>query len=420
MSNVSLRAAVRHIRNLAADQHAQCLSDRDLLAAFVAWNDQGAFTQILKRHGPMVLSVCRRLLHQEQDAEDAFQAAFLVLARKAAGIRKRESLGSWLHGVAYHMASDIRKTSARRRQHENTPTPSRCVPDPAWAVAWEEVQAILDGEIERLPPRYREPFVLCCLENKSCAEAARLLGQKEGTISSRLTRAREKLRERLTRRGVSLTGVLGTAAVAGNTAWSAVPAALVASTAQAATHLAATPATLATLVSPRVLLLLKGATRPVLVAPLKTATMVLAVTGLLTAGLGFPGLPRDSVAGRAGGVRALIADKHVTQAEEVSGDETTAFSRPTNAHALTGRQEPAVPPPSDSDLDRHMDELRGQAAALNAELKQAMVAGYGDPTEGLVLESRQRLASLERELAAPIRRTNPGGSSLLLSKGDSP
>src|SRR5262249_51204692 len=161
--------------------------------------------------GPMVLRVCRRVLGHEQDAEDAFQATFLVLARQAASIRKRKSLASWLHGVAYCMANNARRAAARRRKHERQAIPAQPT-DPALTVAWQELQTLLDEEVERLPENLRGPFILCCLENRKASEVARQLGLEEGTIWKRLSRARKLLRERLARRGLCLAAVLTAAA----------------------------------------------------------------------------------------------------------------------------------------------------------------------------------------------------------------
>jgi RNA polymerase sigma factor (sigma-70 family) len=299
MANVKLRSAVRHLRRLVAQPRDRDRTDGELLRAFVSSNDQPSFAQVVKRHGPMVLSVCRRVLHQEQDAEDAFQATFLLLARKASAIRKQESLGSWLHGVAYHMATDARKAAARRRRRETEATSSRQASDPARAAAWREVQAILDEEVARLPAVYREPFVLCCLEGRSCAEAAERLGHKEGTVWSRVARARQRLQQRLARRGVCLTTALGAAAVAGNTALSAVPPALLGGTIEAAARLATDPGLLGALVSPRVAALLKAGARATLLGRVKALTPLLLIVGL-AAGLGFaaarPGAPEPPAA----------------------------------------------------------------------------------------------------------------------------
>ncbi|HLJ93822.1 MAG TPA: RNA polymerase sigma factor, partial [Gemmataceae bacterium] len=185
MAKGQLDAVLGHIRRLAAVNKASDLTDCQLLAEFSTHQDQTAFTALVRRHGPMVLGICRHVLHHLQDAEDAFQATFLVLARNAGSIRKPEALASWLHGVAYRTAMNARKAAIRRRTHEGKAKtlPS---PNPPWDIAWKEVQSILDEEIERLPEKYRAPFVLCFWEGQSRAAAARQLGLKEGTVWSRL------------------------------------------------------------------------------------------------------------------------------------------------------------------------------------------------------------------------------------------
>jgi RNA polymerase sigma factor (sigma-70 family) len=288
MAKGQFQSVVREIRQLATVHNTADQSDGDLLRAFLSDNDQPAFSALVGRHAAMVLSVCRRVLHHTQDSEDAFQATFLLLARQAASIRKTASLAAWLHGVAYRMATNARRAASRRRNRENQ-SPSAPAANPAWSAAWREVQAVLDEEIERLPEIYRQPFVLCCLENRSGAEVAQQLGQKEGTVHSRVARARKKLQERLAKRGVSLAAVLGAAALSGNTALSAAPAALIASTVQAATHLAAAPA-------PGVAALLEGA-NPALALP-KVKTAVLLLLSTLAVGVAGAVMPaqREAVA----------------------------------------------------------------------------------------------------------------------------
>jgi RNA polymerase sigma factor (sigma-70 family) len=204
---------LRHLRRLVAGPDVPEPTDRELLHAFCTANDQAAFTVLVRRHGPLVWGVCRHALGHVQDAEDAFQATFLVLARKAASIRKGEALVSWLHGVAWRTAMSAKRNAARRRTHEARAQDGRQVANPSWELAWREVQAVLDEEIQRLPEKYRAPFLLCCLENRSGEEAARLLGLKAGTVWSRLTRARRQLQQRLRRRGVALPAALAAVAL---------------------------------------------------------------------------------------------------------------------------------------------------------------------------------------------------------------
>jgi RNA polymerase sigma factor (sigma-70 family) len=243
MATAPLSAAVSQLRKALAAQNGRDLTDGQLLSAFLAGNDQAAFAVLVQRHGPLVMRVCRHLLPAREDAEDAFQATFLVLARKARSIRKKASLSGWLHGVARRIALTARRAAGRRRAHEGKIQPDARPHDSSWEPAWREVQAILDEEVERLADKYRLPFVLCCLEGRSRAEAARHLGWKDGTLSSRLDRARKLLQERLAKRGVTLSAVLAAAALAPDIVTAAVPGALLDATltlaaAHSATHVA--------------------------------------------------------------------------------------------------------------------------------------------------------------------------------------
>jgi RNA polymerase sigma factor (sigma-70 family) len=285
MVTAQLGAVLRHIRRLATDPTDSEQTDGALLRAFLGANDQTAFEALLRRHGPMVLRVCRRTLGNSHDAEDALQATFLVLARQARSIRKKESLGSWLHGVAYRMATHAKRGAARRHKHESRATPT-APPDPALTAAWKELQALLDEEIDRLPETLRAAFILCCLANQSHAEAARQLGVKEATVGMRLSRARKLLRERLNRRGVSLTAVLGAVALGTNAARAAVPASLVIPTAKAATFHAAGQAAAAGLVSTHVAALTEGMLKAMFTTKLKLTVIVLLVLGLIGTGTG--------------------------------------------------------------------------------------------------------------------------------------
>src|SRR5262249_38074396 len=175
---------------------------------FLATHDEAAFQAILRRHGPMVFRVCRRVLPQEQDAEDAFQATFLVLARQARTIRKQGSLASWLHGVAYRAALKVRARAARRREcalQAEGLDPRTALPDD---VSFKEMRSLLDEELARLPAKLRAPLVLCYLEGLTQDEAAQQLGWTRITFRRNLERGRELLGSRLVRRGVTLSGVL--------------------------------------------------------------------------------------------------------------------------------------------------------------------------------------------------------------------
>src|SRR5437764_1445217 len=195
-----LTTAARHLR--AAALRPDEPPDGELLAAFATARDEAAFAALLARHGPMVLGVCRRLLGNAADADDAFQAAFLALALRAGGLGGLRSVSGWLYGVAVRVAMKARTRDARRRARERKAALMRPT-DATDPGDWEDLRPVLDEELDRLGARYRDPVVLCCLEGRSREEAARLLGWPEGTVSGRLARAKELLRERLSRRGVA-------------------------------------------------------------------------------------------------------------------------------------------------------------------------------------------------------------------------
>jgi len=203
---------VRPFLQLLEVQALRGAADRDLLSR-VADDDEAAFRVVAERHGPMVFGVCARVLGNRHDAEDALQATFLVLARRAAAVRKSESLASWLHGVARRVALRLRRATRRRAAREQ----AAAVPDahaPADALAWAEVRAGLDEELARLPAAYRDVLVLCYLEGLSRDEAAQRLGLDPGAVKGRLERGRRLLGERLVKRGIGLSAGLAALAVA--------------------------------------------------------------------------------------------------------------------------------------------------------------------------------------------------------------
>jgi RNA polymerase sigma factor (sigma-70 family) len=283
MSRSAVLTSVRRLRNLLAAQHDHEQSDEQLLAAFAERRDDLAFAGLVRRHGPMVLNTCRRVLGHEQDAEDAFQATFLVLARRAAALRHKSALAGFLHGTACHLASKIKRAAGRRRKHEGSLGALTQPRSPDDELLWREVRTLLDEEIARLPEKQRTAFVLCCLENLSQTEAARRLGRNERTLSSQLTAARKRLSQRLARRGVELTAVLAATAVATSPA-SAVPSALMATTIKAALATAA-GAELASVVSASVAELAQGATAAMLGKAKMAAVLLLAVTTLAGASM---------------------------------------------------------------------------------------------------------------------------------------
>ncbi len=263
MPREALPRLIRSLHGLAGPGAAG-VTDAELLDRFVASRDEAAFELLLWRHGPMVLGVCRRVLRNTADAEDAFQATFLALARKAASIGRREAVGSWLAQVAYRVALQVREEVARRAAQE--------LPDVAVQVrGWDDLGEVLDEEINRLPARLRAAFVLCCLEGKSGEEAARELGCAPGTVSSRLTRARERLRRALVRRGVAPEGAASAGLVA------AVPEALVCRTLGGVAGAAGA-------VSARVAGYTEGVLRAMLLTRLKVVCACMLLAGLVALG----------------------------------------------------------------------------------------------------------------------------------------
>jgi RNA polymerase sigma-70 factor (ECF subfamily) len=206
MERGSTGIALREIQTLYSLGTLGGLPDSRLLELFLArgGSDTGdAIAELVRRHGPMVMGVCRRALPGSHDAEDAFQATFLILARRAASIGRREQLASWLHGVAIRTASESRRRAGRRRARERRmmDAPKGEPSDPHDRI---ELMARLDEELNRLPRRYRDALVACELECRSRREAAQQLGLPEGTLSTHLTRGRKLLHDRLVRRGVSM------------------------------------------------------------------------------------------------------------------------------------------------------------------------------------------------------------------------
>jgi RNA polymerase sigma factor (sigma-70 family) len=275
---------LRFIHTLAVGEHTARLADCQLLQRFLTSRDQVAFAAIVRRHGPMVLRVCRRMLHREHDAEDAFQATFLVLSRRAASVRNHESLASWLYGVAHHVATNLRRTLARRLAHERRAgvTP---IPEPLATLAAWEAQEILYDEIARLPERYRAPLVLCCLEGQTRDEAAGQLGWPLSRLKHRLEQAREKLRKRLAARGLTVPVALAASVVCEQVVSAAIPAALLDSTVKASTIVTAGGGAVP-VVSAKAAALAEGVLQTMFLSKLKITTVLFLAVAVLIGGAG--------------------------------------------------------------------------------------------------------------------------------------
>jgi RNA polymerase sigma factor (sigma-70 family) len=345
--NGRIGTVLRHVRKLAAARHAESTLDRGLLDRFVADRDEAAFEALVRRYGPMVLGVCRRVLRHPEDTEDAFQAAFLVLARRAATVRKSDSLGSWLHGVAYRVATNLRRDLARRRAREAV------VADPPESaadaeVSWQDVRVALDEELARLPERFQAPLVLCYLEGKTRDEAARELGWSVGTLRGRLERGRDLLRSRLTRRGLALSAALLGAALT-HDASAALPATLIGAAVTSAAG--AAPAHVAALAG--------GVLRSMFVAKVKTvAWLLLAVMAMGTAGVAL--------------YRAATARPAAVEARAEAPVGETPVPKPETEAA------PLAPAPAADDFGGEVKGLRAKVTLAKAKFAvgEAIEVGY--------------------------------------------
>jgi RNA polymerase sigma factor (sigma-70 family) len=292
----SLMAYLRHLK-----PEGESTSDGALLQRFVC-GDQGAFASLVRRHGQLVWGVCARLLPVTQDAEDAFQAAFLVLARKAKSLRGTGPLAPWLYTVAYRAAAKARVRSARYqtlRSRFGSEQDGESAPSPD--VLWQELRGILDEEVNRLPEKHRLPVLLCYFEGLTNEQAAQRLACPKGTILSRLARARDRLRERLVERGLDLPGAALVLALSGVAASASPPKELIDVTAKV---VAAAPAALAS----TVLNLAHGVTQGMLFSKIRIATLVIL-------GLGFAGTATSMISG------------HVFSPKESAAAETTPMAR---------------------------------------------------------------------------------------------
>jgi RNA polymerase sigma factor (sigma-70 family) len=286
MANEEQGVTLRHMQTLFRVGSLGGLTDDTLLEWYRTKGGEAAelaFAALVERHGPMVLRVCRAILGDEHDAHDAFQATFLVLVHRAGSLWTRDSLGPWLHQVAYRIACCARSASTRRRRHE------RKVAELATSVESDsdrgpdDLSPVLHEELGRLPERQRAVMVLCWLEGLTQQQAARHLGWPIGTVQSRLARGRQRLAARLTRRGLAPSAGVVAAALATAPARAEVPAALAEATVQAAFAPGAIPAVVAEL--------LKGVQTTMFLIRLKRTGLILLALGAAAAGAGVLARP---------------------------------------------------------------------------------------------------------------------------------
>lgn len=298
------------------------LGDGELLDLFVERHDAAALSTLIQKHGLMVWGVCRRVLHNEQDAEDAFQATFLVLVRKASSISPRSLVGNWLYGVAHQTALHARRTAARRRANEvqvkEMPDSAAVQHDP-----WPDLRPVLDEELSRLPDNYRAVVVLCDLEGRTRKEVALQLGVPEGTVAGRLARARAMLAKRLTERGVTLSCGALVAVLAQHATATVVPNAVVSRTIQTVTTVAAGQAVATGAISGNVATLTEGVLKAMLVNKLKAVVAVVLALGLM------------AIAATALTFRMAVAQ----------GDQPPAAEKPVNVSEKPEQKKAADLPP---------------------------------------------------------------------------
>lgn len=318
MVRSQIHTVIQHLREAEFLQEGGQRPDGQLLERFVHRRDEAGIAILVQRHGPMVWGVCRRILRHHHDAEDAFQATFLVLARKAASIRPREMVANWLHGVAHQTALKARATRSKRQRRERQVTN---MPEPEMVEHQDlrpDLQLLLDEELRGLPAKYRIAILLCDLEGKSRHAAAQQLGLPEGTVASRLARARTLLAKRLAAKGVVLSGGGLAAALSADAVSACVPPLVLSSTIKAVTRVAAGHA-VAGLVSAQVTALTEGVVKAMLLSKLRIVTAILCVIALLGAGA------------------ALQTRDGQTQAGEPDAAQQAA--------ALTGQKVPETPKP---------------------------------------------------------------------------
>ncbi len=259
------------------------LAEGELLERFASRRDEAAFEAIVVRHGPMVLGVCRRLLDDAHDVEDAFQSTFLVLVRKAGALRGQEVLGPWLHGVAYRVAARARAVAVRRRVREG-PGAEELAVGPGRDMDLFDLRSVLDEEVNRLPEKFRLPVVLCHLEGRTLDEAARQLRWTVGMVRGRLARGRERLRGRLARRGLGPSAATLGALFSAEAVAAGPPQALVDSTIRAGVATAA-GRTAAGLVSATTQALTQRAVRIMFLTKLRLAAGLVLAAGLIATGV---------------------------------------------------------------------------------------------------------------------------------------
>lgn len=415
MSDQPLRDLIRGLRGAVGPHEAGGLTDADLLQRWVANRDGAAFEVLLWRHGPLVLGLCRRLLRGSQDVEDAFQSTFLALARQAGSLSKREAVACWLHKVAYRAALRARAATGRWRALDRE-VADTAADDPLREMDRDDLRAILDEEVSRLPDCYRAPLVLCYFEGRTNEEAARALGCPVGTVASRLARGRQRLRVRLARRGLAPAAGLFALSLAREAAAVPLPTALVAATARVAL-LGAGSRAIQGVLSARVVALTEGVLRTMRIAKMKMVTAVVLAVAVAGAGgsLGYKAVASGqadrpaAVGPRAGGGGPLKAPPAVVDQErEAKRAEAQAAVEEAQADLATRLAQLAAAQATLKfnrlQLARFEDLVKQRAIEerLVEEKREATVAAEAAVrvAEAQVAQGQVRLKAARRRLAA--------------------
>jgi RNA polymerase sigma factor (sigma-70 family) len=356
MATSQLGRVIQTVRSATLHHEEAALTDGQLLEGYVSSREEAAFAALLRRHGPMVWGVCRRLLPYHE-AEDAFQATFLVLVKKAASVKPRELVGNWLYGVAHQTALKARVTAARRRGREKQ-VAAMPEPEAARQDLWDDLRPLLDQELSRLPDKYRAVIVLCELEGKTRKEAARHFRLPEGTVASRLATARAMLARRLARHGRAVSGPALAAALAQNLASAAMPASLATSTISAASLFAAGQAAAAGVTSVKAVALAEGVLKTMLLSKLKSATTALLAVALL--GATAAALPQ-----------LVVGDRP----EDAAVTEKPALAEQPPNSPVKEKKEPVRRPVKETkEAEALPAAVRGVARAVDAEKRTLAVA----------------------------------------------
>jgi RNA polymerase sigma factor (sigma-70 family) len=351
------------------------VADDQLLERFVTARGEAgemAFEALVERHGPMVLRICHTILRDRHDTEDAFQATFLVLARQAASIRSRSSLGSWLHGVARRVASSARSAASRRREHERKAADraDSFLAEPQW----DDLAQVLHEEIDRLPERFRAPIVLCDMEGLTEGQAAQRLGRPVGTIRSQLTRGRQRLRCQLIRRGLAPATVVLVVARAGYSAHAVVTSPLVSSTIPSAMQFTVARATTAGMVSAAAAALAEEFLGSMFMARIKNTVMAALVAIAIATTGAFALEPQGEKSPSTGDAKQELLELMQAWTKALAQSDAATMDR-LLAYEMVGTD----PGGGLWDKSKYLEQVKGNAFHIeSAELEDCKVHAYGD------------------------------------------